>query len=118
MSGGDDAEDVLLLHDEEILAVEGDVVAGVLSEEHAISRLDVERDLLAVLRYPSLAHRDDLALLRLLLGAVRDHDRAAPGRLALDPLVEHSVVRLVQCGGFSLSPDAGPPPPHATRPHA
>src|SRR6266478_9477921 len=105
MSGGDDAEDVLLLHYEEILAVEGDVVAGVLSKEHAISRLDVERDLLAVLRYPSLADRDDLALLRLLLGAVRDDDRAAPGRLVLDPLDEDSVVQRVQCGVFCLSHD-------------
>src|SRR4029077_1476608 len=95
MSGSDDAEDVLLLHDEEVLAVERDVVAGVLSEEHAISRLDVERDLLAVLRYPSLADRDDLALLRLLLGAVRNDDGPPPSRFVLDPLDEHPVVQGV-----------------------
>src|SRR5678815_1630752 len=93
-SGSDDAEDVFLLHDEEVLAVEGDVVTGVLSEEHAIARLDVERDLLAVLRYASLADRDDLALLRLLLGAVGNDDGAAPCRLVLDPLDEDPVCLL------------------------
>src|SRR5689334_6253879 len=93
VSGSEDAEDVLLFHDEELLAVDGDVAARVLSEEHAIARLDVERDLLAGFRHAPLADRDDLALLRLFLGAVRNDDGAAAGRLVLDPLDEDPVVQ-------------------------
>src|SRR5260370_37778082 len=118
MSGGVVCAAVLHLHYEEILAFVGDVVAGVLSEERAISRLDVERDLLTVLRYPSLADRDDLPLLRLLLGAVRDDDRAAPGRLVLAPLDEESLVLPVQSGVFCLCPNVRPSHRSATRPAA
>src|SRR6185369_11728602 len=92
-SRGEDAEDVLLLHDEELLTVHLDFASGVFAEEDAIPRLDVERGLLARFGHPALADRDDLALLGLLLRAVRDDDGAAAGRLVLDPPDEDSIVQ-------------------------
>src|SRR4029434_3815143 len=75
-SRSENAEEVLLLHDEVLFAVQGDLAAGIPREEHAITRLDVERGLLAVLGDLALSDGDDLALLRLLLGAVGDNDSA------------------------------------------
>jgi hypothetical protein len=84
--GAEDAEEVLFLHDEVLLAVELDLTTGVLAEEHAIPRLDVERGLLASFGDLPVADRDDFPLLRLLLGAVGDDDGAAPRGFLLGPL--------------------------------
>src|SRR5438270_13143822 len=73
---GEHAHDVGLLHDQELLAVELDLGARPLAEQHPVAELDVERDELAVLVAPARADTDDLALLRLLLRAVRDDDAA------------------------------------------
>ena len=51
--------------------------------------------LLAGLGHPALADRDDLALLGLLLRAVRDDDGAAASRFVLDPPDEDTVVQWV-----------------------
>src|SRR2546428_13450975 len=75
-SGADDAEDVLLLHDEVLLTVELDLAAGVLAEEDSIAFLHREREILAVVVDLAGAHGDDLALLRLLLGGVGDDEAA------------------------------------------
>src|SRR3954471_1384113 len=40
----DDAEQVTLLHDEKVLAVELHLGPGPLAEQHAVAGLDVERD--------------------------------------------------------------------------
>src|SRR4051812_2455798 len=72
----DDAEDFFLTHDEELAAIDLDFLAGVLAEEDDVARLDIERGDLAVLLDLALARGDDLALLRLFLGRVRDNDRA------------------------------------------
>src|SRR5689334_20670612 len=85
-SGGEDAEQLLLFHDEVLLAVEVDLAPGVLAEEHAISRLDREGGLLARLGDLALADRDDSALLRFLLCGVGDDDAAAPRGCLFDPL--------------------------------
>src|SRR5713101_3472334 len=69
--------DVALLHDQVLDAVDLDLGARPFSEQHPVARLDVDRDELAALVAPAGAHGDDLALLRLFLGGVRDDD--APG---------------------------------------
>jgi hypothetical protein len=43
----DDVKDVAFLHDEQLLVADLDLGAGPLSEEDAVSGLDVERDELA-----------------------------------------------------------------------
>src|SRR5438445_3279214 len=90
----DHAEDVFLAHDQVFFAVELDLGAGILAEQHGIAGLDVQRDHLPVLAALSLPDGDDLPLLRLLLGGIGDDD-AALGLLdlLLEALDEYPVLK-------------------------
>src|SRR5215216_3222076 len=72
----DDAHDVGLLHDEEILAVDAHLGAGPLAEQHPVPGLDVEGLDLPALVARAGPDRDDLALLGLLLGGIGNDDAA------------------------------------------
>src|SRR5829696_983262 len=82
-----------LLHDEEILAVDADLGAGPLAEQHAIARLDVERHELSALVASTGTGGDDFALLRLLLGGVGDDDAAFRLLLRFDTADDDAVVQ-------------------------
>src|SRR5437762_5816972 len=58
----DDAEDVFLAHHQVFVPIDLDLGAGVLREQHAVSRLDVQGADLAVLEDLAVADCDDLAL--------------------------------------------------------
>src|SRR5438477_3921517 len=91
--GLDDAEDVLLAEDQVLLAVELDLGAGVLAEQHPVAGLHVEGQHLAVLLL-ARADRHHLPLLRLLLGRVGDDDAArALLLLLLDAPDDHPVLQ-------------------------
>src|SRR6185436_8639242 len=66
----DHAEDLVLAQDDVLHAVHLDLGAGVLAEQDAVARLDVELDQRAVLGALARADGDDLALQRALLGGV------------------------------------------------
>ena len=70
------AQDVALLHDEELFAVNLDFGAGPLAEQHAIAGFHIERLHLALFIAGTRSRRDDLALLRLLLSRVRNNNAA------------------------------------------
>src|SRR5437899_4033827 len=106
-SGADDAEDVLLLHDEVLLTVELDLAAGVLAEEDPIALLQGEGELLAVLGHSAGPDRDHFALLRLLLRSVGNDDAAVLVVLLLDAPDEHAVVQRTQFHRRCLSHRAG-----------
>src|SRR5881275_1557918 len=89
---GQNAHDVALLHDQELLAVELDLGAGPLAEQHAVASLDVEADELAGLVAAARADGDDLALLGLLLGGIRNDDPALGLFLALETTDDDAVV--------------------------
>src|SRR5690348_3056 len=93
LRSGEHAHDVGLLHDQELLAVELDLGAGPLAEQHPVADLDVERGQLAVLVAPARADADDLALLRLLLRGVGDDDAAGGLLLGLDAAHDDAVVQ-------------------------
>src|ERR1044072_9254886 len=97
----DDAEDFVLAHDEVLLAVELDLGAAVLAEEHAVALLHVEPDAGAVVLALALADGDDLALLRLLLRRVRDDDPAAHLLALFDALDDHAVVQWFDVGSHN-----------------
>ena len=105
----DDGQHFVLAHDEVLLAIELDFLARVLAEEDQIARLDIERDALAVVVHLAVAGGDDLALLRLLFGRVRDDDPAdfllaffkAPND---EPIVQRSDIHHVP---VHLSPGSG-----------
>src|SRR5207249_9360541 len=91
--GLDDAEDVLLAEDQVLPAVELDLGAGVLAEQHPVAGLHVDGQHLAVLLL-ARADRHHLPLLRLLLGRVGDDDAArALLLLLLDAPDDHPVLQ-------------------------
>src|SRR5712672_3383868 len=98
MSSGDDAHDVGLLHDQEILAVEHDLGARPLAEQNVVAGLHVRGDDLAGLVAAAGADGDDLALRRLLLGGVGDDDAALRLLLGIDTLYDHPVVQGTELG--------------------
>src|ERR1700682_1932933 len=87
---GDHAHDVGLLHDQEFLAVELDLGARPLAEQHAIAGLQIHLDQLAVLIAAAGADGDDLALRGFLLGGVGDDDAAFGLLLGVDTLDDHT----------------------------
>src|SRR6266566_1833754 len=70
----ENGEDVFLAHDEVFLVVDLDLGARILAEQDLVAGLHVQRDLLAVVADLARPDGDHLALLRLLLGGVRDDD--------------------------------------------
>src|SRR6516164_8638357 len=93
---GDDAHNVGLLHDEEILALELDLGARPFAEQHAISSLEIHGDQLAVLVAAARPHSDDFALLRFLLSGIGNDDPALRLLLCFDALDDHAIVQRTE----------------------
>src|SRR4051812_25337172 len=102
----DDAHDVGLLHDQELLAVELDLGAGPLAEQDAITGLHVRRHQLTLFIASTRSDGDDFALHRLFLGGVGDDDASGGPLLGREPADNNAVVQgtkihrvAPQCGG-------------------
>src|SRR4051812_47735514 len=67
----DDGQHLVLAHDEELVALEFDFLAGVLAEQDRVARFDVERHAFAVVLGLAAADGNHLALLRLFLSGIR-----------------------------------------------
>src|SRR2546422_209674 len=89
----DDAEDVFLAHHQMLLAVDLDLGAGVLREQHAVARLDVQGAHLSVLEDLPVSDGDDLALDGLLLGGIRDDDATLRLLFLLHALDDHAILQ-------------------------
>jgi chaperonin GroES len=87
-----DGEDVAGAEDEVLLAAVLDLGAAVLAVDHLVADLDVERHAVAVVVDPTRADREDLALLGLLLGGVRDDQTRRGGLLRVEGLHEDPVL--------------------------
>src|SRR6266550_1013294 len=72
----DDGQHVILFHDEVVLAVEPDLLAGILAEQNAVASFDLKRHPLAFVVGLPVADSHYRALLRLLFRAVGDDDSA------------------------------------------
>src|SRR5262245_21928814 len=113
----DDGEHVLFAEDQVLLVLDLQLVTGILAEKDLVAGLAVEGVLLAVVSHLAIAHRDDLALLRLLLGAVGDDDSPLLHFLLLEPLDDDAVVQRTNLHGrrpsrckmltLAADPDAG-----------
>ena len=76
-----------------VLAFEHDFAARVLAEENLIAGLYFDRYKLAVLAVLAFADGDDLALLRLFLGGIRD-DNSTLGPLEfIDTFDQNSIAQ-------------------------
>src|SRR5215207_7054655 len=99
----EDAHDVGLLHDQELLAVELHLGARPLAEQDAVAGLHVERAELALVVQRAGADGDHLALLRLLLGGVGDDDAAGRLLFRCDAADQDAVVQGAEFHGAGLS---------------
>src|SRR5687768_2370232 len=114
-SAHEDGENVGLAQDDVIDAVELDLVSGVLSEEHPITRLDDQGNDVALFDDPAGPHRDDFGLLGLFLRGFRDEQSTARLLLALETANEYAVVQgteldhvpLLQLRGSMATPSRG-----------
>src|SRR6185503_5747543 len=97
---GDDSEDVVLAHDQVLVADVLDLGAGVRTEEDPVTDLDAEGRALAVVEQLAVADRDDLAFLRLLLRALREEDASRGALLGFDALDEHAVSQGADHSGL------------------
>src|SRR5712671_3562720 len=93
---GDNAHDVALLHDQQLLAVELDLGARPLAEQHAVADLEVDRDQLAGFVAATRADGGDFALRRLFLGAIRNNDAASGLLFGVDALDHNAVVKRTE----------------------
>src|SRR6202158_2393569 len=106
LGGGDvgqNAHDVALLHDQELFAIELDLGAGPLAEQHAVADLEVDRDQLAGFVAAARAHSGDFALRGFFLGAVRDDDAASCLLFGVDALDHDAVVKRTEFHAVLLS---------------
>src|ERR1019366_685858 len=93
---GEDAHDVALLHDQELFAIELDLGAGPLAEQHAVANLEIDRDQLAGFVAAARTDRRDFALRGLFLGAIRNDDAASGLLFGVDALDHDAVVKRTE----------------------
>src|SRR5437016_2592246 len=89
----DDGQHFVFAHDEVFLTIELDFLSGIFAEQDEIAGLYVKRGPLAVVFHLAGAGGDDLALLRLFLGAVGDDDPPDLLFAFLDALNNDAVVQ-------------------------
>src|SRR5438270_5588248 len=90
------AHDVGFLHDHQVFAVELDLGARPLREQHAIAALDVERMLLAGLVAGAGTDGEHFAFHRLFLRRVGDKNAAGGLRLRIDTADQNAVLQWTQ----------------------
>src|SRR6185437_4664786 len=89
----DDAHDVAFFHDHQVFAVDLDLGARPLAEQHTVADLHVQRDELALFIARARAGRDDFAFHRLFLGGVGDDDPASGLRILLHAPNDDAVMQ-------------------------
>ena len=87
-----DAQDVALLHDQEVFALELDFTARPLAEQDAVTALQIQRLDLAGVIAGAWPDGDDLAFLRLFLGGVGDDDSPLGLLYFLDAADEDAIA--------------------------
>src|ERR1700733_14839335 len=97
------AHDVGLLHDQEVLAVDLDLGARPLAEQHAVADLQIDGDELAGLVAATGADGGDFALGGFLLGGVRDDDAASGLLFGIEAPDDYAVVKRTKLHGVLLS---------------
>src|ERR1700744_3827592 len=104
MTSVDQAHDVGLLHDQEILAVDLALGARPLAEQHAITGLHLDRDKLAGFVTAAGADGDDFPFRRLFLGGVGYDDAALGLFFGVDALDDHAIMQRPELGFCHIHP--------------
>src|SRR6185312_16195067 len=103
----DDGEDVAGGEDEVLLAVVLDLGAAVLAVDHDVADGHVQWHAVALVVDTTRAHRENLALLGLLLGRVGDDDARRRGGLGLAGLNDDLVLERLDVRHLMTSPSWG-----------
>src|ERR1700674_690214 len=103
----EDPQDIVLAHDQMVLAFELDLAARVLAEQDLVAGPYFDRDKLAVFAVLALADSDDLALLRLFFGGVRDDNSTLGPLHFLDTFDQNSIAQRSK--SFHWEPGASSP---------
>src|SRR3954447_20353523 len=106
----DDREDVAGGEHQVLLAGVLDLGAAVLRVQDGVADLDVDRDAVALVVDAARADSEDGALLRLLLGGVRNDDARGGGGLGLVRLHDDAVLERLDAdlgGGHGVTPLLG-----------
>src|SRR5215469_10698866 len=93
---GENAHNVALLHDQELLTVDLHFGARPFPEQNAVADLDVDRDQLAVLIATAGADGDHLALGWLFLGRIGNDNAASSLLFGVDALNHDAVVKRTE----------------------
>src|ERR1700721_764230 len=99
----ENAHDVALFHDQELLTVELDLGARPLAEQDAVADLKVDRDQLAGFVAAPRGDGGDFALRGLFLGTVRNDDAASCLLFGVDTLDHNAVVKRTEIHAVLLS---------------
>src|SRR6201993_3525217 len=91
-----DAEEIALLHDQEIRAIDLHLGPRPFAEQDPVADLHIVRDQLALLIPRAGTRSDDLAFLGLLLCGVGNDDAAGGLLLGIDAAHEHAVVQRTE----------------------
>src|ERR1700758_4356505 len=100
----DDAHGVILLHDQELFAVDLDLGARPFAKQHPVADLDVDWDELAGLVAAAGANRDNLALRGFFLGSIGNDDATGALLFGIDALDDDAIVKWTEFHGFASSP--------------
>ena len=93
------AEDVALFHDGQLFAIDLDLRARPLAEQHAVALLHVKRHELAALVARAGADGDDFALHRLFFDGVGNDDAAGGLLVLFNATHDHPVVQRAKFHG-------------------
>src|ERR1700737_1660079 len=93
---GENAHDVALLHDQQFLTIELDLVARPFAEQHAVANLEIDRNELAGFVAATWPDRRDFALGGLFLGTVRNDDAACGFVFGIDAFDHDAVVERTE----------------------
>src|SRR5437660_1749144 len=73
---GENSQNFVFFHDQEIFAIELNLGSGILAEQDPVALFYCQGEYLAFIVRAALADGDDFALLRLVFGAIRNDDSA------------------------------------------
>lgn len=89
----DDRHDVFFAHDQQLIAVNFDGLAGVLAEQDAVAHFDIQRTDFAVVENLAIAYGKDFALIRF--------SAAASGMMRPDAVLVSWSRRLTMTRSFN-----------------
>src|ERR1700721_2694568 len=92
----ENAHDVALLHDQQLLAVELDLGARPLAEQHAVANFEIDRNQLAGFVTATRTDRGDFSLGGLFLGIIRNDDAASGFVFGIDAFDHDAVVERTE----------------------